>query len=352
MTTAAEIEAFVRALPKAELHLHLEGSITPVLAGRLATRRSVTLPPAYLVVAPGAAPHFPSFEAFIQLYVALSSCLQQAEDVALAVGDLAERLDQQGVRHAEVTFTPLTHIQRGVASEVLIEGLLAGRRAARELGVELRYVFDIVRCFPEQAEPTLDFARSVRAREEAAVVGLGIGGPEGPRWPTEPLAATFAAARAEGLHSVPHAGEQWGPQSIREAIELAHAERIGHGVRCIEDPELVRLLCERGIALEVCPTSNVALGVSRSIDEHPLPRLIEAGLSVSLGSDDPPLFGTDLVQEYVRCAQAFGWGPTQIRRLARASLEQAFMPASERARLGAAQDAVPDPSFAQQGGGP
>jgi adenosine deaminase len=343
---SAELEAFVRALPKAELHLHLEGSIPPVLAERLAARRGVTLPPAYASGRPAGAPVFAHFTAFIELYIALSSCLQQAEDVLAAVEDLALRLDEQGVRYAEVTFTPLTHIQRGVAAEALVDGLVGGREAARQRDVELRFVFDVVRSFPDQAEPTLDFARSMRARDEASVIGLGIGGPEGPTWPTQPLAPTFAIARAEGFHSVPHAGEQWGPTSIREAIELAHAERIGHGVRCLEDPDLVRLLCERNIALEVCPTSNVALGVCASLAEHPLPRLLEAGVPLSLGSDDPPLFGTDLVSEYLQCAEAFAWRPAEIRTLARAAIEHAFMPASLRARLVAEQDAVPDPSTA------
>jgi aminodeoxyfutalosine deaminase len=342
MTSTSGLEAFVRALPKAELHLHLEGSMRPALARRLAARRGVELPSAYLGPDAGL-PAFADFEAFIALYMALSSCLQQAEDVLAVVDDLAEQLDAQGVRYAEVTFTPLTHVRRGVAPQVLVDGLIAGRDAARRRDVEVRYVFDVVRCFPDQAAPTLDFARAMRAREEASVVGLGIGGPEGPKWPTQPLVPTFHAARAEGLHSVPHAGEQWGPSSIREALDLALAERIGHGVRCLEDPALVRTLCERGIPLEVCPTSNVALGVAPSLAEHPLPQLLEAGLRVSLGSDDPPLFGTDLVSEYVRCAEAFGWGPATIRGLARASLEHAFMPEPLRARLTRAQDAVPDP---------
>jgi adenosine deaminase len=336
----------VRALPKAELHIHLEGSMPAALARRLAERRGVVLPGAYAVGAPAGLPVFTDFEAFIQLYVALSSCLQQAEDVVATVDDLAERLDAQGVRYAEVTFTPLTHIRRGVAAQALVDGLLEGREAAARRNVELRYVFDVVRCFPDQAAPTLDFARAIRVRDESSVIGLGIGGPEGPKWPTQPLAPTFATARAEGFHSVPHAGEQWGPPSIRDALDLAMAERIGHGVRCLEDAQLVRELCDRGIALEVCPTSNVRLGVCPSLAEHPLPRLLEAGLAVSLGSDDPPLFGTDLVTEYVRCAEAFGWSASTIRTLARAALEHAFMPETLRARLSSAQDAVPEPSFA------
>jgi aminodeoxyfutalosine deaminase len=343
MTSKTDLEAFVRALPKAELHVHLEGSMRPALARRLAARRGVELPSAYRASMSSETPVFADFDEFIALYVALSSCLQQAEDVVATVDDLARRLDEQGVRYAEVTFTPLTHIRRGVPPEVLVEGLVEGRRAARERDVEVRYVFDVVRCFPDQAVPTLDFARAMRARDEASVIGLGIGGPEGARWPTAPLMPVFREARADRFHSVPHAGEQWGPQSIRDALDLAFAERIGHGVRCLEDPALVRELCERGIALEVCPTSNVRLGVCASLAEHPLPRLLEAGLPVSLNSDDPPLFGTDLVTEFLRCAEAFDWSPSTVRALARASLEHAFMPPALRARLTRAQDAIEDP---------
>jgi adenosine deaminase len=193
---------------------------------------------------------------------------------------------------------------------------------------------------------TLAFGRSVARMDGDAVVGLGIGGPEGPQYPLEALAETFRAGREDGFRSLPHAGEQDGAASIRAALDLVGAERIGHGIRCLEDPSLVSELIERGVPLEVCPTSNVALGICRSLAEHPLPRLIEAGVPLSLGSDDPPLFGTDLVDEYVRCAHMFGWGPSTIRALARASLEHAFMPEPMRARMAEAQDIIPDPPLA------
>jgi aminodeoxyfutalosine deaminase len=333
-----DLAAFVRGLPKAELHLHLEGSVTPGLARRLARRRRVVLP--------GVADHedetadvrqafpFTDFSGFLRLYLAIASCLREAEDFQEIVEALGAGLHAQGVGYAEVTFTPALHRSRGVADEVMLEGLRVGRKQVLERhDVLVRWVFDVVRIFPEQAEPTLAFARAVERVDPGAVVGLGLAGPEDRPHAIAPLVETFARAKAEGLHVLPHAGELAGSERIWEVVRELGAERIGHGVRCLEDPALVEYLRENGIALEVCPSSNVRLGVVRSMKEHPLPRLIEAGLAVSLGSDDPPLFETDLVQEYVRVAEAFGWGRERLVALARASIEQAFMPEERRARM-------------------
>lgn len=332
-----QLDALIVALPKAELHVHLEGSILPELALKLAARRGVALPGAERGAAGlREAYAFKSFRDFLTVYIAISSTLQQAEDFADAVFGVAEALAVQQVRYAELTFTPMTHVERGVDADAMLDGLAQGRKRARaELGVELAWVFDIVRCFPHQAAPTLELA--LRGREHG-VVALGVGGPEGPQWSVAPLAESFARARAEGLRSVPHAGEQHGPPSLRETIDLLAPDRIGHGVRCVEDASLLAEIVDRGIALEVCPSSNVALGVVESLEAHPLPRLQAAGVTLSLASDDPPLFGTTLLDEYRRCAQAFGWGAAEIRAMARAAVEQSFMPAQLRRELLAAQD--------------
>ncbi len=338
-----ELRAFVRSLPKAELHVHLEGSIRPEVALELAARHGVALPGADGGVAGvRAAWRFPDFRAFIATYLAISACLQTAEDLVRAVDDLAARLLDAGVRHVELTFTPMTHVARGVRPDVLVAGLADGRAAARARGVSLVYVFDIVRSFPDNAAPTLAFAQALRRRDADAVIALGLGGPEGEQYPLDEIARVFAQARAEGLHSLPHAGEQKGAASIRAAIDQLGAERIGHGIHCLEDPALVAELVDRGIALEVCPSSNVALGVVPSLADHPLPKLRAAGLSLSLATDDPGLFGTDLVDEYVRCATTFGWSKAELVALADASLAHAFAPASDvaawRAELRAAAD--------------
>jgi aminodeoxyfutalosine deaminase len=333
-----DLDAFVRALPKAELHLHLEGSVTPGLARRLARRRGVSLPGLDDLEDEAAdvrrAFPFTDFTGFLRLYLAIASCLQQAEDFAEIVEALGAGLAGQGVGYAEVTFTPALHRSRRVPDAFMLEGLAAGRRTVLERhDVLVRWVFDVVRIFPEQAEPTLGFARAMERVDPGATVGLGLAGPEDRPHAIAPLVQTFARARAEGLHVLPHAGELAGAERIWEVVRELGPERLGHGVRCLEDPALVEHLRDHGIALEVCPSSNVRLGVVGSLAEHPLPRLLDAGLRVSLGSDDPPLFDTDLVQEYVRAAEAFGWGRERLVALARASIEHAFMPAERRARM-------------------
>jgi adenosine deaminase len=172
------------------------------------------------------------------------------------------------------------------------------------------------------------------------VVGLGFSGPEQRPHDVEVFVPVFARARACGLASLPHAGEMAGPDSIVAALDRLGARRIGHGVRCLEDPALVRRLRDDAIPLEVCPTSNVALGVVPSLDAHPLPRLLDAGLAVSLASDDPPLFATTLGDEYRRCAVAFGWDATRVLALARAAVTHACMPEADKRRLHEDQAAV------------
>lgn len=338
-TLEPAIDRLIRALPKAELHVHLEGSLLPELALKLAARRGLRLPGDERgVEGLREAYRFRNFGDFLKVYVAISRTLEQAEDFCDAVVDVAANLARQQVRYAEMTFTPMTHVARGVDADAMLDGLAEGRRRARdEHGVELAWVFDIVRSLPEQADATL--ALALRERERG-VVALGVGGPEGPRWPNEPLAPAFARAKAEGLRSVPHAGEQDGPASLRSTLALFEPDRIGHGVRCIEDPALMAELRDRGIPLEVCPTSNLALGVATSLATHPLPALQAAGIRLSLASDDPPLFGTSLLDEYLRCAAAFGWTRAQVLAIADAAIEHSFMPPSLAASLRAAQARV------------
>jgi aminodeoxyfutalosine deaminase len=345
MTDDDALRRFVIALPKAELHLHLEGSIAPELACTLAARHGVRLPgdedgPAGV----REAFRFADFGTFIRTYLAVSRCLRTVEDLRDAIDALAVRLAMQNVRHAELTFTPVTHLALGTSAQTLIDGLLEGRAAAAARGVSIAFVFDIVRSFLDQAEPTLAFALEVRRRAPDAVAGLGLAGPEGGDHPLAPLVPTFDRARAEGLHSLPHAGELLGPASIRGAIDQLGARRIGHGVRCVEDPELVAELVSRGIPLEVCPSSNVALGVVSSLAEHPLPALLAAGIELSLATDDPALFGVELVDEYLRCARAFALTPDSLRALAAASLRHAIVPDTRRDAWLAELSAVPDPA--------
>lgn len=331
----------VRALPKAELHLHLEGAMSPALAIRLAQRHGVALPGTERgIEGLREAFVFRTFEDFIRLYLRVSATLCQAADFRDLVLDVSERLAEQNVRYAETTFTPVTHLARGVPQDEVVAGLQEGRaEALARHGVYLRWVFDVVRSFPDQARPTLAFARAVEAADPGAVVGLGVGGPERGTFDMEPIAEMFAAGRAEGFHSLPHAGEMAGPESMWLALDRLGADRLGHGVRCLEDPRLVEVLRERRIPLEVCPTSNVLLGVAPSLAEHPLPRLLAEGLVVTLGSDDPTFFGTDLVREIVACAAAFGWSPAEVRALIATGIDVSFMPDDWKTRISCADSA-------------
>ncbi len=336
---APELARLIDLLPKAELHLHLEGSVEPELALALARKHGRRLPGDD----DGAAGlrrhyHFKDFSEFVRLYVAISACVNTVEDFAAIAVDLARKLAAENVRHAEVTVTPMTHVARGVAPEVVLAGLAEGRARARERhGVALSWVFDIVRIFRDQAAPTLEMALN---GQRDGVIALGFAGPEKPEWPTAPFAPLFARARAAGLRSLPHAGEMDGPSSVWAALRDLQADRIGHGVRSLEDPALVDHLRERGVPLEVCPTSNLGIGLFPALPDHPLPDLLAAGLEVSLASDDPPMFATSLNEEYRRCAAAFGWDAPQIARLAANSVRHSFMPEDARDRLLAEQAAV------------
>jgi adenosine deaminase len=201
--------------------------------------------------------------------------------------------------------------------------------AERRDGVRLRFILDMIRNFPERADATLDLALRFRDHTVAAV---GLTGMEG-EFPAAPFRDHFREAARQGLRRVAHAGEHSGPASVREVLEVCGAERIGHGVRAIEDPGLVEELRQRQIPLEVCPSSNVCLSVFPTLAEHAFGRLAAAGLEVTVNSDDPPMFGTTLSEEYARLAEAFGYAAAELERFAAASLRHAFLPPGERPRF-------------------
>lgn len=334
--TAKARRPWLAAVPKAELHLHLEGSLPPAFADRLAQRHGCALHPAVAdAVQRGAGRyHFDDFRTFIEIYLALTDLLRTEDDYADAVVEIAALLAAQGVRWAEITFTPVTHQRRGVLAEVFMAGLERGREGALERhGIELRWVFDIVRHLPEQAEPTLALAVEHAAARGGAVIGLGLAGPEARSAPYDRFAPVFAEARAEGLWALPHAGEHAGADSVRAAVEQLDARRIGHGIRALEDPSVVKLLRDRDVALEVCPHSNVALGVVPSLAEHPVQRLRDAGVALTLATDDAPLFGTTLLDTYLDCAEHFAWSDETLRELCAESLRRAAMPTDTRTQL-------------------
>jgi aminodeoxyfutalosine deaminase len=244
---------------------------------------------------------------------------------------------RQQIRYAEVTFSPYTNVAlTGLPFDEILAGLNDGRaRAGHDFGVEFRWVLDIVRDNPDTR---LQVAAWAAAAQDRGVVALGTGGTER-TFPPEGFADAFALAREAGLHSVPHAGETAGPESVWGALRLLAAERLGHGVRSVEDPALVDVLRERQIPLEICPTSNLRLGVYASYEEHPVRRLWDQGLYVTVHSDDPPMFNTDLVQEYRILATRLGFTPADLEQLSLRALQASFLPAGRKAQLAQEFDA-------------
>jgi adenosine deaminase/aminodeoxyfutalosine deaminase len=313
---------FIDGLPKAELHVHHVGSASPRAVAELAARHEGSTPvPAdpdklaeYFA--------FTDFGHFIQVYLTVVDLIRTPEDVWTLTHEVARDLAAQSVRYAELTVTPFSTITRGVAAGAFCDAIEDARhRAEQDFGVALRWCFDIPgEAGLPSAELTLDVALN---NHPDGLVSFGLGGPE-VGVPREQFAPYFAKARAAGLHSVPHAGESTGPETIWDAIRHLGAERIGHGIAAVHDPELMAYLAEHRIALEVCPTSNVRTRSVPSLAEHPLPALAAAGIPVTINSDDPPMFSTTLNTEYSVAAELLGLDEAGVADLARASVRQSF----------------------------
>lgn len=322
-----ELAAFVGAMPKAEIHIHLEGSIGPHTLLQLArTHDRVALLPGEDLDSIQAWFNFSNFPHFVEIYMTISRLLQTPEDFATIVLACGADMAAQNIRYRELTVTPFTHthlLGKGLTIDEILEGLEAGRAAAKQAwDVEMRWVFDVPRnaAFgadgvydPFPAEETL---RCALRGMDRGVVGFGLGGWEVGA-PPAPFAHAFDAAREAGLLLVPHAGETAGAESVCDAVFALGAHRIGHGVRAIEDSEVIDLLRERQIPLEVNPTSNLRLHLWPTPAEHPFAALDRMGLLLTINSDDPPLFNTTLCREYEVVAQQFGYGRDDIARFAR-----------------------------------
>jgi aminodeoxyfutalosine deaminase len=330
------LECYIEAVPKAELHVHLEGSIQPATLLKLAQQNNVELP-AQTVEDLQNWFTFRDFDHFIEIYFEISRCLKTSDDYELIAYEFGAQMARQNIRYAEVTFSPSTHqYSLGIPFDVFFSGLTKGRlRAQKDFGVEIRWVFDIVRDIPElllnhrRAEYTLAVAEEGM---HDGVVALGLGGGEVGN-PPERYAEWFEKALERGLHSVPHAGETVGPESVWGAIRVLHAERLGHGVRSIEDPELVDYLSERRIPVEICPTSNIRLGVYPDLAVHPLHRLYDAGVPVTINSDDPPLFNTTLTAEVKLLLAPFNFDINSINQILLNGVRFSFLPVKEKQAL-------------------
>ncbi len=316
-----------RDLPKVELHLHLEGAAPPAFIRGLAAEKNADISGVFAADGTYA---FDDFWHFLKVYEAATSVLQSPEDYARLTKAVLEEAAASGVVYCETFLSPDFCGGRDVGAwrEYLAAIMEAAAEAEARDGIVLRGVVTCIRHFgPEKAKET-----ATCAAETAGdwIVGFGIAGDETAGKPRD-FAWSFDAARETGLGLTAHAGEWGGPESVKDALNDLKVTRIGHGVRAIEDPALVDHLAETGIVLEVCPGSNVALGVYPNWQAHPIERLREAGIKVTVSTDDPPFFHTTMVHEYDRLADAFGWDEAAFELLAETSAEAAFSPAAKAA---------------------
>ena len=327
---ASSLATFITRLPKAELHLHLEGSARPETLRELARRKRRLKKETEEWIRQRTRQRFRyrDFPDFLSAFRLVTLLLETPEDYALVTTRLVEWLASQNVRYAEVTLAAGVVLWKKQPLESIFEASSAAARAAEvRCGVRLNWIFDVIRHYgPEPARQVLEAA--VRFREQG-VVAFGIGGDE-VRGPVELFTDMAREARERGLHVVAHAGEAVGPESIRQAVETVGAERIGHGFTAAQDARVLALLRERQIPLEVCPTSNLATGLLARLEDHPLPKFLAAGLEVTLNSDDPAMFGTSLEDEYLAAAEQFALSREQILSLCANSFRASFLPEEEK----------------------
>lgn len=327
----ADLEQFIAGLPKAELHVHHVGSASPRIVQELALRhRNSPVPTDPERLRDFFA--FRDFAHFIEVYLAVVDLVQTPEDVRTLTYEVAREMAQaQNLRYAELTCTPHTSVIRGIPIEGYTEAIEDARVAAeRDFGLVLRWIYDIPgELGLEAADATLSYALDHRTE---ALVGFGLGGPE-IGVPRAQFERHFRTAAEAGLHSVPHAGETTGPQTVWDAVRLLGAERIGHGCSAATDPDLLQHLADEQITLEVCPTSNIATGAVDRMAAHPLAAFVEAGIPVTLNSDDPPMFATSLNHEYGVAAGLLGLDEAGVADLARAAVRESFAPEDVKDRV-------------------
>jgi adenosine deaminase len=327
---------FIVSLPKAELHLHIEGTLEPEMAFQLAAKHGVALPYAS-IEAMRQAYQFSNLQSFLDIYYAGAELLRDEADFHALTAAYLRKAHSQGAVHAEIFFDPQTHTQRGVAFDSVVGGI---RRALQEAESELGITHRLILCFLRH----LSAAEAMRTLEQAlpygdVIAGVGLDSSESGHPPSK-FAAVFDRARRAGLLAVAHAGEEGPAAYISEALDLLQVRRIDHGVRCEEDPELVRRLVRERVPLTVCPLSNIRLRVFDRMEAHNLKRLLDLGVCVTVNSDDPAYFGGYLLENYLAVQQALDLSKADLALLARNSIEASFLAPSEQRRWFAAIDAA------------
>ena len=335
-------KSFIQSLPKAELHLHLEGSVDPPTLVELSRRYNTPLPTEnnrYDVAGSGDVLteddvrrlySYKDFNGFLMAFKSVTERLRSPEDYELVTYRLMQKLRQQNVVHAEVYVSVGVIRWRGQPVEPIFEGMERGReRGQRDFGVSLLWIFDAVRHFgPQAASEVLDLAARLRHRN---VVGIGIGGDEA-RGPAEGFRDLYKKAADNGLRLTAHAGETTGPESVWGAINIG-AERIGHGLSAAKDPELMEVMAQKQVPLEVCITSNLRTGACKELQEHPVRKFFDEGLMITLSTDDPAMFQTSLNKEFEIAQQEFNFTEDHLRELARNSIEASFLPVEKKLRF-------------------
>jgi adenosine deaminase len=335
MCSATSTEEFIRALPKAELHVHIEGTLEPELAFELAAKHGVKLPYAN-VEELRRAYQFKDLQSFLDIYYAGSEVLRDTEDFYRLTRAYLEKAHAQGVVHVEIFFDPQAHTARGVALPAVLDGM---RQALLEAQTKFGITFRLIMCFLRHlsaADAMLTLEQALPHKSMLAAVGLDS---SESGHPPEKFDEVFARARQAGLPGVAHAGEEGPPAYIRGALDTLQVFRIDHGVRCEEDEALMLRLARERMPLTMCPLSNVKLKVFDAIESHNLKRLLERGLCVTVNSDDPAYFGGYLLENYLAVQQGLGLSRAELATLARNSIEASMLASADKQRWLAAIDA-------------
>lgn len=323
------MKSFIERMPKAELHLHIEGTLEPELMFEFASRNQVTLPyqsPEQVKKAY----EFSDLQSFLDIYYQGTRVILRDRDFYDLAWAYLRKAQEQNVRHAEVFFDPQAHTERGVPMPAIIEGLHhAFREGERQFGISSELILCFLRHLSaSEAMQTLEAALPYRKY----FAGVGLDSSERGH-PPEKFTAVFARARKEGLFVVAHAGEEGPPDYVWQALDVLQASRIDHGVRCIEDPALVARLVSQRVPLTVCPLSNIRLRVFDAIENHNLRQLLAAGLCITINSDDPAYFGGYINENFLAIHNAFDLSKDELRALARNSFEAAFLPEEQKRRV-------------------
>lgn len=326
------LKAFIQQLPKAELHLHIEGTLEPELIFELAERNNIELPyPS--VEALRAAYEFTDLQSFLDLYYAGARVLITEADFYAMTMAYFKRIHADGAVHTEIMFDPQTHTSRGIAMETVFAGIAtACRDAQAQLGISSYLILSFLRHLSEEeAFETLEAALPLRDAYSDLWIAIGLDSAENGN-PPEKFARVYARCKALGFRLVAHAGEEGPAQYVKDALDILHVERIDHGVRSEEDPALVQRILQEKIALTVCPLSNLKLKVVDDLSTHNLARLLRQGMRITLNSDDPSYFGGYLLDNYLASAHALNLSKDELVTLARNSIEASFLSAADQAK--------------------